>query len=142
VVSNFIVQALRGEDVTVYGAGRQTRSFCFVDDLIDGILRLMNSGDEVAGPVNLGNPIETTMLELAETVIEMTGSPSKIVRRPLPVDDPRRRRPDISKALALLDWRPKVLLRDGLARTIAHFEQEIFGEGGKSVVDLPALAAG
>jgi len=110
VVSNFIVQALRGKDITVYGDGLQTRSFCYVDDLIEGILRLMNSTDEIIGPINLGNPSEFTIRELAETVIEMTGARSKIVNKPLPQDDPRHRRPDISRANQLLDWKPTVQL--------------------------------
>ena len=123
VVSNFIVQALRNKDITVYGDGTQTRSFCYVEDLVDGLIRLMETADEVVGPVNLGNPAEFTIRELAETVIEITGSASKIVHRPLPSDDPKQRKPDISKAQELLDWCPKVQLRDGLARTIAYFEQ-------------------
>ena len=121
VVSNFVIQALRGEDITVYGDGSQTRSFCYVDDLIDGFLRLMAAGDEIGGPVNIGNPAEITVGELAEKVIAMTGTGSRIVRRPLPVDDPRRRRPDISRATGLLGWAPRVGLEDGLQRTIAHF---------------------
>ena len=119
VVSNFIVQALRGEDITVYGSGEQTRSFCYVDDLIEGFVRLMAS--DVAEPVNLGNPGEFTVRELAELVVEIVGARSRIVHRPLPVDDPRRRRPDITKAERLLDWRPTVELRQGVERTIEHF---------------------
>jgi len=122
VVSNFIVQALRGKDLTVYGDGLQTRSFCYVDDLIEGILRLMNTPDEITGPVNLGNPGEFTIRHLAEVVIEMTGSRSKIVSKPLPQDDPRHRRPDISQANQLLDWRPTVQLKRGLEQTIEYFE--------------------
>ena len=125
VVSNFIVQALRNQDITIYGDGSQTRSFCYVDDLIEGFLRLMDSPAEVTGPVNIGNPGEFSMLELAEIVIELTGSQSKLVRRPLPQDDPRQRRPDISRARELLDWEPKVQLREGLTRTIAYFEGEL-----------------
>jgi len=125
VVSNFIVQALRGKDLTVYGDGMQTRSFCYVDDLIEGVLRLMNSPDDVTGPINLGNPAEFTIRELAETVIEMTGSRSKIINKPLPQDDPRHRRPDISLANQLLDWRPAVQLRHGLAKTIEYFEAQL-----------------
>lgn len=128
VVSNFVVQALRGEDITVYGDGSQTRSFCYVDDLIAGFLALMALDSDPGGPVNLGNPVETRMDELAELVIDLTGSRSRIVRRPLPVDDPRRRRPDIGKAKALLGWEPRVPLRDGLERTIAHFAARIRGE--------------
>jgi UDP-glucuronate decarboxylase len=122
VVSNFIVQALKGEDITIYGDGSQTRSFCFVDDLIDGFIRLMASPPSLTGPVNLGNPAEFTIGELAEEVIRLTGSRSKIVRRPLPVDDPRQRRPDISLATEELGWRPKVNLAEGLAHTIRYFD--------------------
>ena len=125
VVSNFIVQALRDDDVTIYGLGKQTRSFCYVDDLIDGILRLMATGNEVTAPVNLGNPVETRMVDLAEMILEMTGSGSKVVRRPLPLDDPKRRWPDISRAIAVLDWKPQVPLREGLALTIAYFQEEL-----------------
>ncbi|AWJ93431.1 NAD-dependent epimerase/dehydratase family protein (plasmid) [Azospirillum baldaniorum] len=123
VVSNFIMQALRNEPITVYGQGQQTRSFCYVDDLIEGMIRLMDSPDEVTGPVNVGNPGEFTMLELAEQVIALTGSRSLVEHRPLPQDDPRQRRPDITKAKALLGWEPTVPLRDGLERTIAYFRQ-------------------
>jgi UDP-glucuronate decarboxylase len=123
VVSNFIVQALLGRDITVFGDGLQTRSFCYVDDLIDGLIRLMNTSDEVTGPINIGNPHEFTILELASLVIEMTGSRSRIVHRPRPQDDPRQRRPDISKADDLLGWAPRTALRDGLIRTIGYFEE-------------------
>jgi UDP-glucuronate decarboxylase len=122
VVSNFIVQALQGEDLTVYGDGSQTRSFCYVDDLIDGFLRLMDSPSSVTGPVNLGNPVEFTIGELAQQVIELTGSRSRIAHRVLPVDDPRQRRPDISLAMRELDWQPKVPLATGIARTIDYFD--------------------
>ncbi|OHV77929.1 NAD-dependent dehydratase [Ensifer sp. LCM 4579] len=122
VVSNFIVQALKGEDITVYGDGSQTRSFCFVDDLIDGLVRLMGSPASLTGPVNLGNPGEFTIGELAEQVIQLTGSRSRIVRQPLPVDDPRQRRPDISLAARELGWRPTVNLSEGLAQTIRYFD--------------------
>jgi UDP-glucuronate decarboxylase len=122
VVSNFIVQALLGRDITVYGDGTQTRAFCYVDDLVDGLVRLMNSADAVIGPINIGNPAEFTMLELATAVIDLTGSRSKVVHRPLPEDDPRQRRPDISKAQQMLDWRPRTPLKEGLAKTIAYFE--------------------
>jgi UDP-glucuronate decarboxylase len=121
VVSNFIRQALRGEDITLFGDGSQTRSFCYCDDLVEGILRMMNGPDEFIGPVNLGNPDEFTILELATLVIELTGSKTKIVTRPLPVDDPARRRPDITLAKKHLDWQPQVKLREGLARTIDWF---------------------
>ena len=123
VVSNFIVQALQGEDITVYGEGQQTRSFCYVDDLIDGFVCLMNSDSDVTGPVNLGNPGEFTVRELAEHVIDLTGSSSKLVFKPLPEDDPRQRKPDISKAKSLLNWQPEVKLDEGLRRTIAYYEK-------------------
>lgn len=123
VVSSFIVQALTGQDITVFGEGQQTRSFCYVDDLIDGFIRLMDSPADVVGPVNLGNPGEFTILELAQQVIELTGSRSRIVHRPLPEDDPRQRRPDISMAQERLGWTPKVSLEEGLRRTIPYFEQ-------------------
>ena len=122
VVSSFIVQALTGQDITVFGEGQQTRSFCYVDDLIEGFVRLMDSPREVVGPVNLGNPGEFTILELAQRVIELTGSRSRIVHKPLPEDDPRQRRPDISLAQAQLGWAPKVALDEGLRRTIPYFE--------------------
>jgi UDP-glucuronate decarboxylase len=121
VVSNFIMQALSGEPITVYGEGQQTRSFCFVSDLIDGLIRLMNTADEVTGPVNIGNPAEMTIRELAEEIIRMTGSRSKIETRPLPQDDPVQRRPDITLARSALGWEPKVHLREGLEATIAYF---------------------
>jgi UDP-glucuronate decarboxylase len=122
VVSNFIVQALLGRDITVFGDGLQTRSFCYVDDLIDGLMRLMNTSDEVIGPCNLGNPKEFTILELASLVVELTGSRSRIVHRARPQDDPQQRRPDISKANDLLGWSPKMQLKEGLGRTISYFE--------------------
>ena len=123
VVSNFIIQALRNEDITVYGEGNQTRSFCYVNDLVDGLMRLMETPDDVTGPVNLGNPVEFTIRQLAETVITLTGSSSKIAYRPLPEDDPRQRCPDISLAQKLLAWAPRVQLRDGLMKTIEYFER-------------------
>ncbi|MDI1236109.1 MAG: SDR family oxidoreductase [Polaromonas sp.] len=122
VVSNFIVQALRGEDITIYGSGQQTRSFCYVDDLVDGLIRMMNSAAETTGPLNLGNPGEFTMLELAEKVLHFTRSTSKLVFLPLPQDDPRQRQPDISRTRAKLDWSPKVELDEGLQKTIAYFK--------------------
>ena len=122
VVSNFIMQALRGEDLTIYGHGQQTRSFCYVDDLIEGFIRLMNRKEDLAGPVNLGNPYEFTMLELAQKVLYLTSSNSKLVHLPLPLDDPQQRRPDISRAKTLLDWEPKVQLENGLVKTIAYFQ--------------------
>ena len=123
VVSNFIMQALRGENITIYGDGTQTRSFQYVTDLIEGMVRMMNSGDDFLGPVNIGNPGEFTMLELAEKVIKFTGSKSKIVFQPLPQDDPKMRRPDITLAKQKLDWSPKVPLDDGLKATIAYFKK-------------------
>jgi UDP-glucuronate decarboxylase len=123
VVSNFVIQALRNEDITVYGEGQQTRSFCYVDDLVEGLLRLMETPDSVTGPVNLGNPVEFTIRQLAEQIIELTGASSKIVFRPLPQDDPKQRRPNINLAQDLLDWQPKVQLRDGLKKTIAYFDK-------------------
>jgi UDP-glucuronate decarboxylase len=123
VVSNFIMQALRNEDITVYGEGNQTRSFCYVDDLVDGLIRLMGTPDDVTGPVNLGNPSEFPIRQLAESVIALTGSSSKIVYRPLPEDDPKQRCPDISLAKKLLAWEPRVELQDGLMKTIEYFEQ-------------------
>lgn len=122
VVSNFIVQALRGEDITIYGEGQQTRSFCYVDDLIEGFVLLMRSPDEVKGPINLGNPGEFTMLQLAERVLALTGSSSKLVFRPLPQDDPQQRQPDISQAKAVLNWQPTVALDQGLEKTICYFD--------------------
>jgi UDP-glucuronate decarboxylase len=123
VVSNFIVQALLGRDITIYGDGSQTRAFCYVDDLIDGLMRLMGSADSVTGPINIGNPGEFTMLELATMVLNITGSRSRIVHRPLPQDDPRQRRPDISKANDVLDWAPRTPLKEGLGRTIEYFDK-------------------
>jgi nucleoside-diphosphate-sugar epimerase len=121
VVSNFIVQALRGDPLTVYGDGSQSRSFCYVDDLIDGIVRLYERGGHE--PTNIGNPIEFTMLELAELVLRLTGSCSKIVHKPLPTDDPRQRQPDITKARSELGWEPAIPLEEGLRRTIPYFKQ-------------------
>jgi UDP-glucuronate decarboxylase len=122
VVSNFIVQALLGKPLTVFGDGSQTRSFCYVDDMVEGLIRLMNSAPEITGPINLGNPDEFSMLELAEVVLELTGSKSNLEYRDLPVDDPVRRRPDISRAKQELGWEPRVPLREGLARSIAYFD--------------------
>ena len=122
VVSNFVIQALKGEPLTIYGDGSQTRSFCYVDDLIDGFLRLMGSSDEFQGPVNLGNPVEFTILELAQKVIDVTGSSSKLDFRPLPSDDPRQRQPDITLARTELGWQPKVALEEGLKKTVEHFD--------------------
>jgi UDP-glucuronate decarboxylase len=128
VVSNFIVQALRGEPITIYGDGSQTRSFCYVDDLVDGLVALMNNEAGEPGPVNLGNPGEFTMLELAETILELTGSASAIEHRELPEDDPRQRQPDISKAKSLLGWEPTVALKEGLVNTIAYFDGVLGGK--------------
>ncbi|CAH0062789.1 MULTISPECIES: UDP-glucuronic acid decarboxylase family protein [Stenotrophomonas] len=125
VVSNFIVQALRGDDITIYGDGQQTRSFCYVDDLISGMISLMDSPAELTGPVNIGNPGEYSMLELAETVIRLVGGHSKLVFKPLPSDDPRQRQPDISMARAALGWEPRVSLEDGLKETIAYFRKRL-----------------
>ena len=122
VVSNFIIQALRNQDITVYGEGSQTRSFCYVDDLVDGLIRLMETPDEVTGPINLGNPVEFSIRHLAETVIELTGSSSRIVNQELPEDDPKQRQPDITKAQSMLGWTPKVQLHEGLIKTIEYFE--------------------
>lgn len=122
VVSNFIVQALRGAPITLYGDGAQTRSFCYVDDLVEALIRLMGAGDDVTGPINIGNPSEFTIRELAEQVIDLTGSTSQLEFRPLPPDDPRQRRPDISKAKDVLAWEPKTPLREGLLKTIAYFD--------------------
>ncbi len=140
VVSNFIVQALKGEPITLYGNGEQTRAFCFVDDLVEGFLRLMAASDDVTGPVNLGNPVETTVRELAETIIAMTGSRSKIEHRPLPVDDPTQRCPDISRARNLLDWEPRVPLATGLERTIAYFNR-LLSERGEIEANVLRLHA-
>jgi UDP-glucuronate decarboxylase len=129
VVSNFIVQALKGEDITLFGDGMQTRAFCFVDDLVDGMMRMMATGEDVTGPINLGNPVEMTMRELAETVLAMTASGSRIVHRPLPQDDPKQRCPDIGRARAVLGWTPGMALNDGLTRTIAYFDRLLTDAG-------------
>ncbi len=125
VVSNFVVQALRNEPITVFGDGQQTRSFCYVDNLVEGLVRLMETAPEITGPINLGNPNEFTVLELAEMVRDLTGSNSDIVFRDLPQDDPTRRNPDISQAKAVLGWEPKTPVKEGLLRTIAYFEKLI-----------------
>ncbi len=125
VVSNFIVQALRGEDITIYGDGSQSRSFCYVSDLIEGFVRMMDQTDSLVGPINLGNPNEFTMLELAEQVIRLTGSQSKLRFEPLPQDDPKQRQPDISKAKSILDWEPKIQLEEGLKLSIDYFKSVI-----------------
>jgi UDP-glucuronate decarboxylase len=130
VVSNFIVQALKGEPITIYGDGNQSRSFCYIDDLVEGFIRLMNSPDLFTGPVNLGNPGEFTILELAQQVLEMTGSKSELVFRPLPADDPRQRRPDITVAQKELGWDPGINLGQGLEKTINYF-QKIIAQNGR-----------
>lgn len=127
VVSNFIVQALRGQDITIFGEGLQTRSFCYRDDLIEAMIRMMDTGDAVTGPINIGNPGEFTIRQLAEQVIELTGSKSKLLFRPLPQDDPMQRRPDITKARETLGWVPSIDLREGLTRTIAYFDALLKG---------------
>lgn len=121
VVSNFIMQALRGDDITIYGEGDQTRSFCYVDDQIDGMIKLMNTDDSIIGPINIGNPNEFTILKLAELVIELTGSNSNIIKQELPKDDPKQRRPDITKAKDILNWQPTIELKEGLIKTIEYF---------------------
>tara|TARA_B100000609_G_C16998268_1_gene322260 strand:- start:267 stop:665 length:399 start_codon:yes stop_codon:yes gene_type:complete len=125
VVSNFIIQALKGEDITIYGEGNQTRSFCYRDDLIEAMIRMMNTSEDITGPINIGNPGEFTILQLAELVIELTNSNSKLIFMPLPQDDPKQRRPDITKAKEILDWEPTTQLREGLIRTIDYFENMI-----------------
>jgi UDP-glucuronate decarboxylase len=137
VVSNFIVQALKNKDITVYGDGSQTRSFCYIDDLVDGLVRLMDSKRDIVGPVNLGNPTEFTIRRLAEMVIDLTGSTSRIIHRPLPQDDPRQRQPDISKAQELLGWQPALPLAEGLTKTVAYFEDLLTKN-----VELPVLDVG
>jgi UDP-glucuronate decarboxylase len=141
VVSNFIVQALLGRDITIFGDGRQTRSFCYVDDMIDALIRLMNTADHVTGPINIGNPNEFTMLELASMVVELTASRSRIVHRPLPQDDPRQRRPDISKANDVLGWAPQTALQDGLKRTIAYFEELLRDDAVRPLIAHDAQSA-
>lgn len=135
VVSNFIVQALRNEPITIYGDGSQTRSFCYVDDLVDGLVRLMNVTGDLAGPVNLGNPNEISIGQLAETIVELTGSRASIIYTPLPRDDPRQRCPDIGRAARLLQWQPQIKLVEGLTRTIAYFDELL----GKTVTPLQPL---
>jgi UDP-glucuronate decarboxylase len=140
VVSNFIVQALKGEPITIYGDGSQTRAFCFVDDLIEGFLRLMAAADAVTGPVNLGNPVETPVKDLAQLIIELTGSRSRIIYRPLPVDDPVQRCPDIAQAKSVLGWEPRVALKPGLERTIGYFDQLLRDSGEIGPVATAASA--
>jgi UDP-glucuronate decarboxylase len=142
VVSNFIVQALLGRPITIYGDGGQTRSFCYVDDLVDAMVRLMATDDAVTGPVNIGNPVEFSIRELADMVIELTGSPSKLVSRPLPADDPRQRRPDISTARKVLGWAPATPLKEGLALTIAYFDDLLTDKNVHAMVGDQELADG
>ena len=139
VVSNFIVQALRGEDITLFGNGSQTRAFCYVDDLIDGLVRLMATGDDVTGPINIGNPHEISVSELADRIIRLTGSSSRIVHRDLPQDDPLQRCPDITRAQQILGWEPYVDLDDGLSRTVAYFTRMLAERAGSEVAALPAI---
>jgi UDP-glucuronate decarboxylase len=134
VVSNFIVQALLGKDITIYGDGSQTRSFCYVDDLIDGMMRLMGTGDAITGPINIGNPNEFTILELATKIIDMVGSKSKIARRPLPENDPRQRQPDITLAKKHLGWEPRTQVDQGLRLTISYFEKMLAGENTRELL--------
>ncbi len=133
VISNFIVQALRGEDVTIYGTGKQTRSFCYVDDLLEGLVRLMGTDDSVTGPINIGNPVEISMLRLAELVISLTGSTSRLVHNLVPVDDPSQRCPDITKARQLLDWQPATQLEEGLRRTVSDLKRRLRNETAPAV---------
>jgi UDP-glucuronate decarboxylase len=140
VVSNFIVQALRGEPITIYGDGGQTRSFCYVDDLVEALIRLMATPDEVTGPINLGNPAEMTVRELAERIIALTGSRSRVEYRPLPQDDPKQRRPDIARARAALGWAPTTALEEGLKKTVAYFDALL--ASGAATPDLSRRAAG
>jgi UDP-glucuronate decarboxylase len=140
VVSNFIVQALRGEAITIYGDGSQTRSFCYVDDLVDALVRLMATPEEVTGPINLGNPAEMTVKALAERIVALTGSRSRIEYRPLPQDDPKQRRPDIARAQETLGWTPTTPLEEGLAKTVAYFEQLL--KSGEAMPDLSRRIAG
>jgi UDP-glucuronate decarboxylase len=135
VVSNFIVQALLGRDITVYGEGLQTRSFCYVDGLIDGLIRLMATPADIIGPVNIGNPAEFKIIELAQMVIDLVGSRSRVVRRPLPENDPRQRQPNISRAKDLLHWKPKIALRDGLTNTIGYFERLLSDQDLRAQLD-------
>ena len=141
VVSNFIVQALKGEALTLYGDGSQTRAFCYVDDLIEGFLRLMAAADAVTGPINLGNPVETSVAELAHLVLDLTGSRSEITYRPLPQDDPVQRCPDITEAESVLGWRPKTPLAEGLKRTVAYFD-ELLTRHGEILPATPAFSTG
>jgi UDP-glucuronate decarboxylase len=139
VVSNFIVQALLGRDITVYGEGLQTRSFCYVDDLVDGLIRLMDTPADITGPVNVGNPVEFTIIELAQMLISLVGSQSKIIHRALPENDPKQRQPDISLAQELLGWKPRVALKEGLMRTIKYFERLLSDEALRAQLAKEAM---
>src|SRR6195952_1728301 len=141
VVSNFVVQALKGEDITIYGDGSQTRAFCYVDDLIEAMLRIMATDPDITGPVNIGNPGEFSIRELADLVIELTGTKSKLVSRPLPQDDPKQRRPDIGLAKKVLGWEPTIELREGLAKTIAYFDAFLSEDGTRSKARVRARGA-
>jgi UDP-glucuronate decarboxylase len=141
VVSNFIVQALNGDPITIYGDGSQTRSFCYVDDLIEGFIRLMASPASVTGPINLGNPGEFTIKDLAEIVIDMTGSSSELIYLPLPQNDPQQRQPDITLAKERLHWQPSVALREGLSRTIEHFDSLLSANHVVETIENSALGA-
>jgi len=132
VVSNFIMQALQNQDITIYGDGKQTRSFCYVNDLIDAMVRMMGTPDEITGPVNIGNPQEHTMLELAEMILGITGSRSRVVFKPLPQDDPTQRRPDLGRAKKILGWEPTTGIQDGLVKTVEYFESLLSMAGNKS----------
>ena len=139
VVSNFIIQALLGQDITVYGQGAQTRSFCYVNDLVEGLIRLMASPESVTGPINLGNPEEFSILELANHVVQLANSRSRIVHRPLPQDDPRQRCPDISKAEEILGWAPRTPLKEGLTLTLAYFEKLILNAKVRERIAGPVI---
>ena len=139
VVSNFITQALRGDDITLYGDGGQTRAFCYVSDLIDGFVRMMASDGEITGPINLGDPLEITVRELADRVLALTGSASRVVFRPLPQDDPTQRCPDIARARDVLDWLPQVELQAGLKRTISYFSRLLADRARDSVADVASV---
>ena len=142
VVSNFIVQALRGEDITIYGDGHQTRSFCYVDDLVKAMIAMMNTDGLVTGPINIGNPDEIHIAQLAKLVIEMTRSRSRLVHKALPIDDPRQRRPDITLAREVLGWEPSVHLRAGLTRTIRYFDQLLQADGITKARNLASIGTG
>ena len=135
VVSNFVVQALKGDDITIYGDGSQSRSFCYVDEIVEAMIRMMATPAGVTGPINIGNPVEFTILDLARMVIDLTGSKSRIHFRELPSDDPKQRQPDISRARAELGWEPKITLREGLTKTIAYFEELLLRPDSRAATD-------